>query len=41
MSVEAAIPSFLVTLRSMRDELAHSSTWDLLEKHLVTERARS
>lgn len=41
MSVEAAIPSFLVTLRSMRDELAHSSTWELLEKHLVTERKAS
>ena len=35
MSVEAAIPSFLATLRSMRDELAHPSTWAVLERHLV------
>jgi NTE family protein len=35
MSVEAAIPSFLATLRSMRDELAHRSTWSMLERHIV------
>lgn len=35
MSVEAAIPSFLATLRSMRDELAHPSTWSTLERHIV------
>lgn len=35
MSVEAAIPSFLATLRSMRDELAHPSTWAMLERHIV------
>ncbi|MEN8113105.1 MAG: patatin-like phospholipase family protein [Actinomycetota bacterium] len=35
MSVEAAIPSFLATLRSMRDELAHPSTWSVLERHVV------
>ncbi len=35
MSVEAAIPSFLATLRSMRDELAHPSTWSMLERHIV------
>jgi NTE family protein len=35
MSVEAAIPAFLATLRSMRDELAHPSTWSVLERHLV------
>jgi len=36
MSVEAAIPSFLATLRSMRDELAHPSTWAMLERHIVS-----
>ncbi|MEA2022878.1 MAG: patatin-like phospholipase family protein [Actinomycetota bacterium] len=35
MSVEAAIPSFLATLRSMRDELAHASTWSVLDRHIV------
>jgi NTE family protein len=35
MSVEAAIPSFLATLRSMRDELAHPSTWSILERHIT------
>jgi NTE family protein len=35
MSVEAAIPSFLATLRSMRDELAHPTTWSTLERHIV------
>lgn len=35
MSVEAAIPSFLATLRSMRDELAHPSMWSVLERHIV------
>ncbi len=35
MSVEAAVPSFLATLRSMRDELAHPSTWAMLERHIV------
>jgi NTE family protein len=35
MSVDAAIPAFLVTLRSMRDELARRRTWEKLERHLV------
>lgn len=35
MSVDAAIPAFLVTLRSMRDELARSRTWEKLERHLM------
>jgi NTE family protein len=35
MSVDAAIPTFLATLRSMRDELAHPSTWRVLSDHLV------
>lgn len=35
MAVEAAIPSFLATLRSMRDELARTSNWEVLERHLT------
>jgi len=35
MSIDAAIPSFLVTLRSMRDELARSANWELIARHLV------
>jgi len=35
MSVEAAIPSFLATLRSMRDELAHPATWAMLARHIA------
>jgi NTE family protein len=35
MSVSAAIPTFLTTLRSMKYELAHSSVWQILERHLV------
>lgn len=34
MSVSAAIPTFLATMRSMRNELAHGSVWSILEKHL-------
>jgi NTE family protein len=34
LSVKAAVPSFLRTLMSMRDELAKPDTWDVLEKHL-------
>ncbi|GMQ93705.1 MAG: hypothetical protein BMS9Abin12_1185 [Acidimicrobiia bacterium] len=34
MSVGAAIPTFLETLRSMRHELAHGSVWNILERHL-------
>lgn len=36
MSVSAAIPTFLTTLRSMKYELAHSSVWRVLEQHLVS-----
>ena len=36
MSVAAAIPTFLATLRSMKYELGHSSVWRVLERHLVT-----
>jgi NTE family protein len=35
MSVDAAVPTFLATLRSMRDELAHPSTWRVLSDHIV------
>lgn len=35
MSVEALVPTFLATLRSMRDELAHPSTWDVLSEHIA------
>ena len=34
MSVGAAIPTFLETLRSMRTELAHASVWKTLTAHL-------
>lgn len=34
MSVGAAIPTFLETLRSMRHELAHASVWSVLNRHL-------
>jgi predicted acylesterase/phospholipase RssA len=36
MSVAAAIPTFLTTLRSMKYELAHSSVWSVLDTHLVS-----
>jgi NTE family protein len=35
MSIDAAIPSFLATLRSMRDELAHSANWEVIRRHLA------
>jgi NTE family protein len=41
MAVEAAVPVFLRTLRSMKDELAHHETWALLERHLVSPVASS
>lgn len=34
MSVDAAVPTFMATLRSMRDELAHPSTWKVLSEHI-------
>lgn len=34
LSVKAAVPSFLRTLMSMRDELANPHTWEILKKHL-------
>ena len=34
LSVKAAVPSFLRTLMSMRDELSHPTTWNVLHKHL-------
>ncbi len=36
MSVDAAVPTFLATLRSMRDDLAHPSTWRVLSDHIVS-----
>jgi predicted acylesterase/phospholipase RssA len=38
MSAGAAIPTFLATLRSMQHELARSSTWRTLTRHLVSVR---
>ncbi len=35
LSVEAAVPSFVRTLRSMRQALARSDTWEILDRHLV------
>lgn len=35
MSAGAAIPTFLATLRSMQHELARSSVWSILNRHLV------
>lgn len=35
MSADAAMPSFLRTIRSMKHELAAPATWRLLKKHLV------
>ena len=40
MSTEAAMPVFLRTLRSMRDELAAPATWQVLSRHLVTHPVR-
>jgi NTE family protein len=34
MAVDALVPTFAATLRSMRDELAHPSTWSVLSRHL-------
>ncbi len=36
MSVDAAVPTVMATLRSMRDELAHPSTWRILAEHIDT-----
>ena len=41
MSVTAAIPTFLETLRSMKHELAHASVWAILERHLKVDRVAS
>ncbi|MDJ0663714.1 MAG: patatin-like phospholipase family protein [Acidimicrobiia bacterium] len=35
MATEAAVPTFLRTIRSMKHELAAPPTWSLLSKHLV------
>lgn len=36
MAVDKTVPTFLATLRSMRDELAHPATWNILSRHLVS-----
>jgi NTE family protein len=36
MSAHAAIPAFMRTLRSLKDELSHHETWDMLASHIVT-----
>ncbi len=36
MSADAAIPAFMRTLRSLKDELSHHETWELLASHLVS-----
>jgi NTE family protein len=41
LSVEAAIPAFLRTLRSLKSDLSRAGTWEILERHLVTRTARS
>lgn len=35
LSPEAAVPTFVSTLRSMKHDLAQPGTWDVLERHLV------
>ncbi len=35
LSVRAAVPAFLRTLRSLKDELAGEENWSILERHLV------
>jgi len=39
MAVDALVPVFLKTLRSLNDELAHPNTWRLLHRHLTTDSA--
>jgi hypothetical protein len=34
MSAEAAVPAFLRTLGSLREELGHRETWEILQRHL-------
>jgi NTE family protein len=35
LSTKAAVPAFLRTLRSLKDELARPDTWQVLHRHLV------
>ncbi len=35
LSVDASVPGFLKTLRSMRTELARAEVWEVLDRHLV------
>lgn len=41
MSVQAAVPTFMATLRSMRSELAHATVWSTLARHLDVPMAAS
>lgn len=41
LSVKAAVPSFLRTLMSMREELGHHEVWNVLERHLVPAEKRT
>ena len=36
LSVRAAVPSFLRTLMSMREQLSHADTWEMLSRHIAT-----
>ena len=38
LSTKAAVPAFLRTLRSLKDELARPDTWQVLRNHLVSPR---
>lgn len=40
LSTKAAVPAFLRTLRSLKDELSKPDTWSILERHLVEPAAR-
>jgi NTE family protein len=35
LSTKAAVPAFLRTLRSLKDELGRPETWEILERHLI------
>jgi NTE family protein len=35
LSTRAAVPAFLRTLRSFKEELGHPDTWEILSRHLV------
>ncbi len=41
LSVKAAVPSFLRTLMSMREQLGHQDVWTVLERHIVSAENRA